>query len=201
MDQDQLQQLLQVIRVGGGSLKHQNFRQTRERNGEDGVDISSTPSKSTHRRIGSHGIYGGRVHVRHPQLRTRPQHQHHARLIRNTFTHCSRRTASCCTISSRPSKSTHGRIGSHGIYGGRVTSDIPSFVQGRNINIMLGLYETRLLTAAAGQLAAAQFQTAAQMDTQGCAPYSKEHSPAARVFNNLIEDFTKSDFEIILGRF
>jgi hypothetical protein len=35
------------------------------------------------------------------------------------------------------------------------TSDIPSFVQGRNINIMLGLYKTRLLTAAAGQLPAA----------------------------------------------
>jgi hypothetical protein len=39
------------------------------------------------------------------------------------------------------------------------TSDIPGFVQGRNINDMRNLYETRFLPAAAGQLAAAQFQT------------------------------------------
>jgi hypothetical protein len=44
------------------------------------------------------------------------------------------------------------------------TSDIPGFVAARPIQDMLNLYETRFLPAAAGQLAAAQFQTAAQMD-------------------------------------
>jgi hypothetical protein len=44
------------------------------------------------------------------------------------------------------------------------TSDIPPFVQGRLIQDMLNLYKTRFLPADAGQLAAAQFQTAAQMD-------------------------------------
>jgi hypothetical protein len=44
------------------------------------------------------------------------------------------------------------------------TSDIPSFVAGRPVQDMLNLYKTRFLPASAGQLAAAQFQTAAQMD-------------------------------------
>jgi hypothetical protein len=45
------------------------------------------------------------------------------------------------------------------------TSDIPPpYVAGRAINDMLNLYESRFLPAAAGQVAAAQFQTAAQMD-------------------------------------
>jgi hypothetical protein len=59
------------------------------------------------------------------------------------------------------------------------TSNIPAYVAGRAIADMLNLYEGRFLLAAAGQLAAAQFQTAAQMDgeqtpsgTPVCAPYS-----------------------------
>jgi hypothetical protein len=44
------------------------------------------------------------------------------------------------------------------------TNDIPPYVAGRATLDMLGLYESCFLPAAAGQLAAAQFQTAAQMD-------------------------------------
>jgi hypothetical protein len=44
------------------------------------------------------------------------------------------------------------------------TSDIPVHVAGRPVPDMLNLYESPFLPAAAGQLAAAQFQTAAQMD-------------------------------------
>jgi hypothetical protein len=44
------------------------------------------------------------------------------------------------------------------------TYDILPYVAGRAIKDMLNLYESRFLPAAAGQLAAAQFQTAAQMD-------------------------------------
>jgi hypothetical protein len=44
------------------------------------------------------------------------------------------------------------------------TSDIPAHVAGRPVADMLNLYKSRFLPAAAGQLAAAQFQTAAQMD-------------------------------------
>jgi hypothetical protein len=44
------------------------------------------------------------------------------------------------------------------------TSDITAHVAGRPVTDMLNLYESRFLPAAAGQLAAAQFQTAAQMN-------------------------------------
>jgi hypothetical protein len=44
------------------------------------------------------------------------------------------------------------------------TSDIPAHVAGRPVADMLNLYESCFLPAAAGQLAAAQFQMAAQMD-------------------------------------
>jgi hypothetical protein len=44
------------------------------------------------------------------------------------------------------------------------TSDIPAYVAGRAIANMLNLYKGRFLPAAAGQLATAQFQTAAQME-------------------------------------
>jgi hypothetical protein len=43
------------------------------------------------------------------------------------------------------------------------TSDIPAHVAGRPVADMLNLYKSRFLPAAAGQLAAAQFQTSAQM--------------------------------------
>jgi hypothetical protein len=42
-----------------------------------------------------------------------------------------------------------------------LTSDIPAHVAGRPVADMLNLYESRFLPAPAGQLAAAQFQTAA----------------------------------------
>jgi hypothetical protein len=60
--------------------------------------------------------------------------------------------------------STRGR-GSYGVHGG-LTSDILGFLAGRDIQVFLNLYKTRFLPAAAGQLAAAQFQTAAQMDVE-----------------------------------
>jgi hypothetical protein len=44
------------------------------------------------------------------------------------------------------------------------TSDIPAHVSGRPVADLLNLYQSCFLPAAAGQLAAAQFQTAAQMD-------------------------------------
>jgi hypothetical protein len=44
------------------------------------------------------------------------------------------------------------------------TSDILAHVAGRAVADMLNLYENRFLPAAAGQLASAQFQTAAQME-------------------------------------
>jgi hypothetical protein len=44
------------------------------------------------------------------------------------------------------------------------TSNIPAHVAGRPVADMLNLYESCFLPSAVGQLAAAQFQTAAQMD-------------------------------------
>jgi hypothetical protein len=44
------------------------------------------------------------------------------------------------------------------------TSDVPAHVAGRPVADMLNLYKSRFLPAAVGQLAAAQFQTAAQME-------------------------------------
>jgi hypothetical protein len=67
------------------------------------------------------------------------------------------------------------------------TSDIPPFVQGRLIQDMLNLYETRFLPVAAGQLAAAQFQTAAQMDGEQIAFW---HARLRTIFE-LFEKYTK----------
>jgi hypothetical protein len=113
MDQAQLQQLLQVIRVGGGGHKTSKFSSAEgtewriwRRNFEQTIQINAWANER-----------------------------------------CQRECAAGM-------ESTAAEF----------TSDIPSFVQGRDINIMLDLYETRFLPAAAGQLAAAQFQTAAQMD-------------------------------------
>jgi hypothetical protein len=64
------------------------------------------------------------------------------------------------------------------------TSDIPAFVAGRPVKDMLKLYETRFLPAAAGQLAAAQFQTAAQMDGE------QKRSLACAFENNIRTSFS-----------
>jgi hypothetical protein len=56
------------------------------------------------------------------------------------------------------------------------TSDIPGFVAGRDIQVLLNLYEARFLPAAAGQLAAAQFQRAAQMDGEQIAVWHSRSS-------------------------
>jgi hypothetical protein len=115
MDQAQLQQLLQVIRVGGGGHKISKFLSAEgtewriwRRNFEQTIQINAWPNERYQREA--------------------------AAAMEST--------------------------------GAEFTSDIPGFVQGRNINDMLNLYETRFLPAAAGQLAAAQFQTAAQMDSE-----------------------------------
>jgi hypothetical protein len=63
-------------------------------------------------------------------------------------------------------------------------SDIPAFVAGRPVKDMLKLYETRFLPAAAGQLAAAQFQTAAQMDGE------QKRSLACAFENNIRTSFS-----------
>jgi hypothetical protein len=47
---------------------------------------------------------------------------------------------------------------------------------------------------------AAMESTAAEF-TSDIPSFVQEHSPAARVFNNFIEDFTKSNLKIILRRF
>jgi hypothetical protein len=104
MDQAQLQQLLQVIRVGGGGHKTSKFLSAEgtewriwRRNFEQTIQINAWANKR------------------------------------------------CQRQASAAMESTVAEF----------TSDIPSFVQGRNIDIMLDLYKTRFLPAAAGQLAAA----------------------------------------------
>jgi hypothetical protein len=51
------------------------------------------------------------------------------------------------------------------------TSDIPPYLAGRAIADMLNLYKNSFLPPAAGQLAAAQFQTAAQMEGEQIATW------------------------------
>jgi hypothetical protein len=113
MDNAQLQQLLQVIRVGGGGHKTSKL----------------SSSKGTEWRIWRRNFEQTLQIIAWPNER------------------CQREAVAAM-------ESTAAEF----------TSDIPGFVAGRNIQDMLNLYETGFLPAAAGQLAAAQFQTAAQMD-------------------------------------
>jgi predicted ATP-grasp superfamily ATP-dependent carboligase len=67
------------------------------------------------------------------------------------------------------------------------TSFIPAYVAGRAIADMLNLYESRFLSAAAGQLAAAQFQTAAQMDGEQIAVW---HALLRTIFERIFQGKT-----------
>ena len=58
-------------------------------------------------------------------------------------------------------------------------SDIPAIVAGRNLDGMLNAFEARFLPAAAGQLAAAQFQTAEQLPGEQIATW---HSRLRTIF-------------------
>jgi hypothetical protein len=78
------------------------------------------------------------------------------------------------------------------------TSDIPPFVQGRAIRDMLNLYETRFLPAAAGQLAAAQFQTAAQIDGEQIAVW---HSRLRTIFEPAFPGKNIQNSRLIINKF
>jgi hypothetical protein len=78
------------------------------------------------------------------------------------------------------------------------TSDIPSFVQGRLIDAMLNLYETRFLPAAAGQLAAAQFQTAAQMDGEMIAIW---HARLRTIFERAFPGENIQNSRLLINKF
>jgi hypothetical protein len=78
------------------------------------------------------------------------------------------------------------------------TSDIPGFVQGRNINNMLNLYEARFLPAAAGQLAAAQFQTAAQMDGEQIAVW---HARLRTIFERAFSGEDIQNSRLLISKF
>ena len=78
------------------------------------------------------------------------------------------------------------------------TSDIPSFVQGRLIDAMLNLYEARFLPAAAGQLAAAQFQTAAQMDGEMIAVW---HARLRTIFERAFPGENIQNSRLLINKF
>jgi hypothetical protein len=78
------------------------------------------------------------------------------------------------------------------------TSDIPAFVQGRPIQDMLNHYETRFLPAAAGQLAAAQFQTAAQMDGEQIAVW---HARLRTIFERAFPGKNIQNLRLLINKF
>jgi hypothetical protein len=78
------------------------------------------------------------------------------------------------------------------------TSDIPRFVAGRNIQDMLNLYETRFLPAAAGQLAAAQFQMAAQMDGEQIAVW---HARLRTIFERAFPGENIQNSRLLINKF
>jgi hypothetical protein len=78
------------------------------------------------------------------------------------------------------------------------TSDIPGFVAGRNIQDMLNLYETRFLPAAAGQLASAQFQTAAQMDGEQIAVW---HARLRTIFERAFPGENIQNSRLLINKF
>jgi hypothetical protein len=78
------------------------------------------------------------------------------------------------------------------------TSDIPGFVQGRSINNMLNLYKARFLPAAAGQLAAAQFQTAAQMDGKQIAVW---HARLRTIFERVFPGEDIQNSRLLINKF
>jgi hypothetical protein len=78
------------------------------------------------------------------------------------------------------------------------TFDIPGFVAGRNIQDMLNLYETRFLPAAAGQLTAAQFQTAAQMDGELIAVW---HARLRTIFERTFPGENIQNSRLLINKF
>jgi hypothetical protein len=78
------------------------------------------------------------------------------------------------------------------------TSDIPPFVQGRPIQDMLNLYKTRFLPAATGQLAAAQFQTAAQMDGEQIAVW---HARLRTIFERAFPGKNIQNSRLLINKF
>jgi hypothetical protein len=78
------------------------------------------------------------------------------------------------------------------------TSDIPGFVAGRDIQVLLNLYEARFLPAAAGQLAAAQFQTAAQMDGEQIAVW---HSRLRTIFERAFPGENIQESRLLINKF
>jgi hypothetical protein len=147
MDNAQLQQLLQVIRVGGGGHKTSKFLSAEgtewriwQRNFEQTIQINAWPNER-----------------------------------------CQREAAAAM-------ESTAAEF----------TSDIPGFAQGRNINDMLNLYEARFLPAAAGQLAAAQFQTAAQMDGEQIAVW---HARLRTIFERAFPGKDIQNSRLLINKF
>jgi hypothetical protein len=78
------------------------------------------------------------------------------------------------------------------------TSDIPAFVAGRPVQDMLNLYETRFLPAAGGQLAAAQFQTVAQMDGEQIAVW---HARLRTIFERAFPGENIQNSRLLINKF
>jgi hypothetical protein len=78
------------------------------------------------------------------------------------------------------------------------TSDIPALVAGRPVQDMLNLYETRFLPAAAGQLAAAQFQTATQMDGEQIAVW---HARLRTIFERPFPGENIQNSRLLINKF
>jgi hypothetical protein len=78
------------------------------------------------------------------------------------------------------------------------TSDIPAFVAGRPVQDMLNLYETCFLPAAAGQLAAAQFQRAAQMDGEQIAVW---HACLRTIFERAFPGENIQNSRLLINKF
>jgi hypothetical protein len=78
----------------------------------------------------------------------------------------------------------------------KFTSDIPAFVAARPIQD--NLYETRFLPAAAGQLAAAQFQTAAQMDGEQIAVW---HARLRTIFERAFPGENIQNSRLLINKF
>jgi hypothetical protein len=78
------------------------------------------------------------------------------------------------------------------------TSDIPAHVAGRPVADMLNLYESRFLPAAGGQLAAAQFQTAAQMDGEQIAVW---HARLRTIFERAFQGENIQGSRLLINKF
>jgi hypothetical protein len=78
------------------------------------------------------------------------------------------------------------------------TSDIPAHVAGRPVADMLNLYKSRFLPAAARQLAAAQFQTAAQMDGEQTAVW---HARLITIFERAFPGENIQGSRLLINKF